>query len=314
MRTERKALGMEELARRQWGVVTVEQLLGLGFSRKEIHATVNRGRLHRVYRGVYACGLPSLLSSDARLLAAQLSCGPAAYLTRTTALGKAGVRKLYLPRIEITVPGRSVRPRAAPIVVRTTTVPPTPKELRFDGPLRYASVPRALLELATDTPVKQVDNLITEGIHRGKLKHDQMRALLAAHPHHPGAPGLLVAYRAYLPRPKSKSGLERAFDTQLKTRPWIPDPQRNILIEAGGIPWEIDRYWPEFHVGVELQGGQYHDPQPDKNKDEDKEAKLLAIGISLIHVNDQHFDLVPDRILDNLEAVLTHRGWNKQAA
>ncbi|MBS1880963.1 MAG: type IV toxin-antitoxin system AbiEi family antitoxin domain-containing protein, partial [Actinobacteria bacterium] len=44
------------LARAQHGVLTRENLLALGFSPEAIKHRVRSGRLHRVYRGVYAVG------------------------------------------------------------------------------------------------------------------------------------------------------------------------------------------------------------------------------------------------------------------
>ncbi len=51
---------MWALVRRQHGVVSWAQLLGMGFSVKAIKHRVGKGQLHRIYRGVYAVGRPEL--------------------------------------------------------------------------------------------------------------------------------------------------------------------------------------------------------------------------------------------------------------
>lgn len=44
-----------------------------------------------------------------------------------------------------------------------------------------------------------------------------------------------------------------AFDELIRDT-GIPGPQRNVHV--GG--WELDRYWPEFTLAVELDGRNYH--------------------------------------------------------
>jgi predicted transcriptional regulator of viral defense system len=63
------------LAERQHGVVTRAQLRELGMSDQGIGRRLKDGRLHRVHKGVYAVGRPTL-STEGRYLAAVVSCGP----------------------------------------------------------------------------------------------------------------------------------------------------------------------------------------------------------------------------------------------
>jgi predicted transcriptional regulator of viral defense system len=69
------------LAGRQHGVVSIRQLEKLlGYSRVGVKWLVDSGRLHRVYRGVYAVGHEDL-SLHGELLAAVLSVGPGSLLS-----------------------------------------------------------------------------------------------------------------------------------------------------------------------------------------------------------------------------------------
>jgi hypothetical protein len=305
---------LEKLVRDQWGVVAGRQLLALGFSEDQIRRMVARGQLHRLHRGVYAYGLTEHLPRNGVLLGAQLALGDGAYLTRRTALGYAKVCGLYLGRLEVTAVAHAARPRKLPLSVTTTTVPPVKEELRTHRALRIASVSRALLELSPDTGKEKLDVLITEAIHQGKLSHRQMRELLERHARRPGIGNLKAAYAGYQPRPKSRSGLERAFDKELRRRPWIPDPKRNVHIEAGGINWEVDRFWEEFGLGVELHGNGYYKAQADIEKNYRKAAALLAIGIVLFDATDVRLELEPGPVLDDLEAILRNRGWEGRPA
>jgi hypothetical protein len=57
------------IATRQHGVVSAGQLAALGIDRRRVSRRVQAGRLHRVYRGVFAVGHP-VLSKEGRWLAA----------------------------------------------------------------------------------------------------------------------------------------------------------------------------------------------------------------------------------------------------
>src|ERR1700742_129158 len=73
------------IARRQHGVVTVEQLNGAGIDKHGVAWRVRSGRLHRLHRGVYAVGHRSL-SWRGRWLAAVLAMGDGAVLSHESAI------------------------------------------------------------------------------------------------------------------------------------------------------------------------------------------------------------------------------------
>ncbi|HSS32284.1 MAG TPA: type IV toxin-antitoxin system AbiEi family antitoxin domain-containing protein [Solirubrobacterales bacterium] len=68
------------VARQQHGVMTAQQLLGVGMSRTAISKWAGRGRLHRLHQGVYAVG-HTALSREAHWMAAVLACGEGAVLS-----------------------------------------------------------------------------------------------------------------------------------------------------------------------------------------------------------------------------------------
>lgn len=76
---------LAELAERQHGVVSIRQLTGpLGYSKAAVHRAVTAGRLHQLYRGVFAVG-HAKLSLHAQCLAAVLACAPNALLSHVSA-------------------------------------------------------------------------------------------------------------------------------------------------------------------------------------------------------------------------------------
>src|SRR5258705_13201472 len=83
--------GLWSLTQKQHGVVARRQLLALGLTADAIKHRLKRGRLHPVFRGVYAVGRPEL-SRHGRWMAAVLSCGRRAALSHESAAALWGVR------------------------------------------------------------------------------------------------------------------------------------------------------------------------------------------------------------------------------
>src|SRR4051795_13677291 len=90
------------LVRRQHGIITRAQLLELGFSPDAIRHRVETGRLHPLWRGVYASGRPHV-SREGRWLAAVLMCGPAAALCHWDAAVHWKIRKDWRGPIHVSV-------------------------------------------------------------------------------------------------------------------------------------------------------------------------------------------------------------------
>jgi predicted transcriptional regulator of viral defense system len=91
------------LAAGQWGVVSRAQLQTLGLSSAVVDTWIRRGRLHRVYRGVYAVG-HAALGAKARLLAAVLACGAGAVLSHVSAAVHWGLLHSDALRVDVTAP------------------------------------------------------------------------------------------------------------------------------------------------------------------------------------------------------------------
>lgn len=292
---------MSGLAARQHGLITREQLFGLGLTRNQIDHLVAIGRLHCVHRGVYAVG-HTRLTSDARLHAALLACGPTSFLSHRTAAGVLGLGSLSLSRAEITIPSTRA-PKRAGLIIHRTRATPHPHELRKERDLRISSVPRILVELAPLVSRAELDRLIVEANRRHLVHMDRIEAAIERHRRRPGIGKLAAALADYRPRPDRKSSLESAFDRLLAQNPDIPEPERNV---RWGI-WELDCYWPDRGVALELDGRNYHDALENMERDRFKDAKLMAAGINPLRVTDRRFEDDPEGVLADLRAVLRLR-------
>ena len=87
MRKKLDARCDREVAKRageEWGVLSTAELLACGLTYPAISRRAARGRLHRLYRGVWAVGHPSP-PYEGRMLAAVKACGPTAVLSHWSA-------------------------------------------------------------------------------------------------------------------------------------------------------------------------------------------------------------------------------------
>jgi predicted transcriptional regulator of viral defense system len=94
-----------ELARRQHGVLTRQDLVSLGFSPSAIRHRLATGRLHRLAHGVYAVGRREL-TREGGWMATVLACGSDAVLSHGSAAALWGIGPEWR-LIEISVRRRS---------------------------------------------------------------------------------------------------------------------------------------------------------------------------------------------------------------
>jgi hypothetical protein len=286
-----------ELARRQEGVVERQQLYDRGIGRKQITRQAKNGLLHELYPDVWALGHRNV-SPLGHLIAAVLSCGPDCLLSHRTAAAIHGLRKIDTRAIEVTVTKRA--PARGALIVHRTDREPARGEVRQRGLLRFSSVPRMFVEMAKTETDAELDRLITLAVRKRLLDPDAMEAVLERHQRRPGIGRLKQALRSYRPQPDRTSDLERAFDAWLTNHPEIPEPLRNVDIDG----WEIDCWWPEQKVALELDGRPYHVAVKDMERDRLKDTKLQRIGIRPMRVTDARWEHDRRGVHDDLRALL----------
>ena len=137
-----------EIARRaaeQWGVLSIAELMDCGLSRQAVQARASIGRLHRLYRGVYAVG-HSNLPLKGRFIAAVKACGTGAVLSHYSAAVLHGFLQWDDRYPEVTVIGSATRVHPRLRVHRTSELTPDDRCWREGIPL--TSPARTLADLA----------------------------------------------------------------------------------------------------------------------------------------------------------------------
>jgi hypothetical protein len=251
---------LAEIARAQHGVVSRRQLAAMGFGERAIARRIAAGRLHRLYRGVYAVG-HTVVPPRGWWLAAVLTCGDGAVLSHRSAAALWDIRPTAAARVDVTVPRTSGVRSSGRIVVHR---PVRPAEATTRDGIPVTTPGRTLADLALALPRRELEKA-AEMAEAGKLH-------VHIDPDHPGAKRLEDIYDEHDLGADTRSGLEDEF-LALCDRYGIPRPRTNILV-AGFL---VDFCWPEERLIVETDGRR-HFTRGAFERDRARDAFLTAIG------------------------------------
>jgi Transcriptional regulator, AbiEi antitoxin len=250
-----------ELAHRQHGNITRQQLLGLGLGAEAIKHRARSGDFHRVHLGVYAVGRPPKSPLE-RAAAAVLACGPTASLSHGSAMVLWGVWK-YWEAPEVTVT-RDRRPRGIR-VHHTRSL--ERHEIRTHYGIRVTSLARALADIAPRLDKRQLTRAVNDGLLTPYLQRDE----LARYPR-------LASFAATSDGP-TRSRLEDDF-LEFCERHGLPRPHTNTKV----LGREVDAYFPDHRLIVELDGWRFHRERASFESDRERDAHALANGIATVRI------------------------------
>jgi len=289
METESAQPRLAELAKRQWGVVTRAQLVELGMSTRGISDWVRSGRLHRLYRGIYAVG-HDRLRREGRWLAAVLACGPGAVLSHRDAGVLWDLRQSNSAYIDVTVPSRNGRKRQAGIRVHRSGRL-RPDEVTVRNGIPVTTVARTLLDLADVLEIQALKRVITEAEY---LNRFDMTAINAAVQNNPGRRGARLMEAAGARRHRTRSPLEQRF-LGLLERHRVEEPESGVWI-AG---YEADFVWRQAGLVVELDGLDAHRTTAAMKGDRRRDRILWRAGFRTMRLTDDDLD-DEQAVLDDL--------------
>ncbi|HEX8743782.1 MAG TPA: type IV toxin-antitoxin system AbiEi family antitoxin domain-containing protein [Thermoleophilaceae bacterium] len=268
------------LAGRQYGVVSLAQLLELGFSLGQVKRLVAAGRLHRLYRGVYAVGHASL-QPRGKLLAAVFACGGAAVASHQHAAWLWELRRGWGRWIHVTTPERG---RHAPAGIRLHRVRSLhPEDVAKVGGIPVTSVARTLFDLSDTLALPQLPRAFDEAERRGLL---DARAIERVCERAKGRRAVTLTRaalaEAHPNKPMTRSELEVAF-VEFCRECGFPPPSMNVWI----LGQEVDAAWPDRGVVVELDSYEYHRTRRAFEEDRARSAALTVAGIKTIRVTER---------------------------
>ena len=281
-----------ELAARQHGLITHEQLLALGLSASGIAKRLRRGALYRVHRGVYAVRYPTL-TRQGEWLAAVLAVGDGAALSHASAAALWELLPQRTPRIDVTVATPGGRSRRRLIVVHRMLLDQAEVTVRDGVPV--TTVVRTLLDLADVLPQRRLERALDEASYLG---FDLAR--LSPRWGRRGYGKLTRVLRAHeLGSTWTRSELEEAMLAVCR-RAGLPRPKVNTEVEGK----EVDFHWPSHRLVVETDGWRSHGRRTAFERDRVRDALLVEAGWRVIRITKRRLAAEPGAVAAQLSRLL----------
>lgn len=305
MRHERPAdlkarLGLSDLAARQHGVASFDQLTGsLGYSRSGIRRAVAAGRLHRLHRGVFAVG-HTRLSLHGECLGAVLASGPDAVLSHVSAAWLWGLTKSSPLPASVTTPIHR-KPRPPIRLHEARWLAPEDRALEEEIPV--TALPRTLLDLAATVRYEWLERMVERSEELELFDLRRAEDLLARTVGHHGHARLRRAIALYKPTSFTRSGLEKRW-LELVLEAGLPQPRINF-VEQG---FELDCYWPELRFAVELDVFETHGTRAAFERDRERQEQLLLAGITVTRVTGPRLEREPEEVVRRVARLLERAG------
>jgi predicted transcriptional regulator of viral defense system len=274
---------LAELATRQHGVVSHEQLSGLGFTVPWIERRLIEGRITAVHRNIYAVG-HTRVPQRGYWWAAVLAYGPGAVLSHQSAAVLWGLRRRRRGPIHVTAAcGRQGIRRREGIWIHRCKL--RPQETMVHEGIPVTTVARTVFDLAEVTPYEEVRKAAEAADRRNLLS---LRELESVCERGRGRRALRPARRLLteLGAPvEGRSPLEIRFAEFLREH-GIPAPVQNVLV----LGHEVDALWPAAKLVVELDSWEHHGHRAAFERDRARDPKFLLAGYRTIRVTHRRLD------------------------
>lgn len=289
---------MASLATRQYGVVTGEQLNELGYSETAIKRAVATGRLHAWHRSVFAVGHQGL-SPHGLCMAAVLFRGEGALISHQSAVWLWGMeRKLEIP-VHVSVRWRGHAQDAIGLhhcpALRVEDMVETER-------LPVTGVARTLLDYASEAKPFRLERAIDLADRLDLLDLAAIDRITDEVRGHRGRVRLLRAMTIYREKGFTRSGGEKRMLAALADV-GIRRPLVNNFIEG----YELDFFWEEERLVVELDSWEHHRSRRSFEEDRDRQEKLSMAGIETIRITGTRLRREPHKVAMRIAAHLERR-------
>ena len=267
---------MGRLAAVQNGVVALEQLEGLGLSRRTIQQRERAGRLHRIHQRVYSL-TPGVMTQRGQFMAAVLACGPDAALSHRSAAYLWGLVDDWDEPIDVTAPNRRGRSPDGVAAHRDRSLQPIDKTTHLGVPC--TTVARTILDFAGVEPDWKVRKVVAQAEVLQILDQGKLRALLKRSRRRRGVARLRLILDTIHPQTKrTRSELERLF-LEMCTKREIAEPEVNVWLPApDGRRYQADFLWRDQKLIVEADSRRFHDTDSAFVSDRKRRQQLELAG------------------------------------
>jgi very-short-patch-repair endonuclease len=287
------------LADRQYGAVARRQLIALGIGPRAIEHRLAKGRLHPLYRGVYAVG-DRALPPEAAWMAGLLAAGPGAVLSHRSAAVVWRIVRRDGVLVEATTP--VARRRRSGLILHTADL--APDEVTLHRGLPVTTVPRTLLDIAAVLPRRRLERALDEAEVLRLGDALPLRHLVERHAGRRGVETLRgLLDDAVIGSTATRSELEDRFRA-LVDEAGLPRPRVNHTVQVRGRLFELDCAWPSQRIAVELDGHVFHGTRSAFERDRARDRMLQAAGWRVIRITWRQLAQQPQAVVSDLVSLL----------
>jgi very-short-patch-repair endonuclease len=290
-----------QLAARQHGVISFEQLRLLGMGKTTVQWRIEVGALHRVHRGVYAVRHPRL-TSYGRRMAAVLACGPDAVLSHRSAAELWELRNYRWEAIDVIAPNRRGRAPKGICAHRDGSLTPADRTSLHGIPC--TTVARTLLDLAAVVRVLELRKAISEAEVLRLLDHHAVRLLIKRSGGRRGVARLRMLMDDIHPETKrTRSEMEIRF-LRMCERARLPCPEVNVALDIGGGELKPDFLWRDAGLIIEADSRRYHDTDSAFQSDRRREQRLQLAGWRVSRCTWEQIEREPRQLAATIRSLL----------
>lgn len=290
----------------QHGVVTLDQLEGLGVSEHAIHQRELAGRVHRIHQRVYSL-TPRAMTERGRFMAAVLACGSDAVLPHRSAAYLWGLVDDWEPPIDVTAPNRRGRSPEGVAAHRDGSLQPIDKTTLYGIPC--TTVARTILDFAAVEPEWKVRKAVAEAEVLQILDKSKLRALLKRSRRRRGVARLRLILDTIDPQTKrTRSELERLFLGMCEKHE-VPGPEVNVWLPApDGKRYQADFLWREQRLIIEADSRRFHDTDSAFVSDRKRRQQLELAGWRVSQCTWEEVEQEPRRLAQTVRGLLAMQG------
>ena len=271
------------------------QLRELGLDSHALARRVAGGQLHVLHGGRVYAVTRAPLPRRGLYLAAVLAIGTRAVLSHRSAADVWELRPGAL-RLEVTTP--HARHAVEDVTVHRTRMW-EPRDITVRDGIPVTSVARTLLDLSAVVRTPELLNAIDRSERLGLFDLSAVVDVLDRAKGRKGARALRRAVAAYRPSTQ-KSELERRFRKLIETAPDIPTPSFNAVVQGEQGTHEVDAFWPDQKLAVQVDGFEFHRTRRDRERDAASDADLELTGSRVLRLTWDDVTVHADRTLRRL--------------
>jgi len=270
-----------------------------------IAKAVRGGRLHPVFRGVFAVGRPGI-GERGRMMGAVLACGRGTVVSHRSAAALLGLIDRAPVVVDVIAPGD--RGRGIDGIKAHKARQPAEAERGSVAGIPCTHPARTVVDLAGLMGERTLRGVFEVAAFKRLLDLDAIEAVLAQGRRRggPALRAIVADWRAAAKRLPTQPSLRSPFEAKLLpllATTDLPMPLVNAPVKTLGGTLEVDLLWPEHRFAVELDSRKHHGNDAAFDRDRWRDRELMRAGYVTLRVPWRHAEDEPEAVLD---AVRTH--------